>query len=167
MSETRPQALIDAYRSVHNMPDLLGHATWPLDKGTVAVSKIGETTYFGINSQAPGYTDGDYNDALAWRSTLNQKYPNAFGSARIGETPNDGLFHAETTILSRAAKDNGGSLANREINVSVDRDMCRSCETLLPLLGLELGNPTVTFTNLRNDTTQTMRNGVWVSGGRR
>jgi hypothetical protein len=161
ISRPDPSSLIDAYRSIHNMPDLFGQATWPDDKGTVAISRIDDATYFGINSHAPGYTDGDYNDAIAWRSTLNQKYPDAFSSAQIGLAPNDGLFHAEATVLMRAAKDNGGSLTNREINVSVDRNMCWSCETVMPLLGVELGNPTVTYTNLRDGTTRTMRDGAW------
>jgi len=42
-----------------------------------------------------------------------------------------------------------------------DREMCRSCVRLLPLIGLELGNPTVTFTS-PSGRVRTMRDGSWI-----
>jgi hypothetical protein len=82
----------------------------------------------------------------------------------LGQKPNDSLFHAESTILLRAAKDNGGSLANRSMEIYVDQEVCFSCGKALTKLGLELGNPYVVFierdTGLRNE----MWNGKWLSG---
>jgi hypothetical protein len=162
VSEPNAQALIDAYRSIHNMPDLFGQATWPMDKGTVAVSKVGDTTYFGVNSRAPGYTEGDQNDAIAWRSTLIGKYPATMATGNVGGTPNDALYHAEATVILRAAKDSGGSLAGQTMEVQTDRDLCDSCQKVLPILGVELGNPTVEFLNSRTGDRWVMRDGVWI-----
>jgi hypothetical protein len=54
-----------------------------------------------------------------------------------------------------------------ELDVHVDgQSVCGRCQTILPLVGLELGNPTVTFigpTGLRD----TMRDGAWVSRSNR
>ena len=53
-----------------------------------------------------------------------------------------------------------GTLTGRTLEVFADRPMCATCRKVLPKLGLELGNPTVTFvddTGLR----LTMRNGQW------
>ncbi|MEA2894174.1 MAG: hypothetical protein QOI05_4967 [Bradyrhizobium sp.] len=81
----------------------------------------------------------------------------------IGQTPNDSLFHAESTILLRAARD-GGSLANRSIEIYVDQPVCDSCGKTLTKLGMELGDPYVVYverdTGLRNE----MWNGKWLSG---
>jgi hypothetical protein len=37
------------------------------------------------------------------------------------------------------------TLAGQTLEVFADRPMCGSCLTVLPKLGFELGNPTVTF----------------------
>ena len=71
------------------------------------------------------------------------------------------LFHAESTVLLRAARANGGSLAGQRFEVHTDRHICRSCIEVLPKLGQELGNPMVTFIN-PNGTRRTMRDGKWV-----
>lgn len=134
-------AWIDAYRTINNMPDLFGRPDWQQDKGTVAVGKIDGQIYFGVNSGAPGYSVADRNRAMATRDYLADKYPDAMEKGNIGWVPNNGLFHAESTILLRAASDNGGSLANRSIEIQVDRDLCYSCGELLTRLGLELGDP--------------------------
>jgi hypothetical protein len=47
--------------------------------------------------------------------------------------------------LLRLADENGGSLADRELAIHTDGKMCPSCRELLPCIGLDLGNPTVTF----------------------
>lgn len=47
--------------------------------------------------------------------------------------------------MLRAAEPYGGSLYGRSIDVYVDRRLCRSCGTVLPRIGLELGNPTIRF----------------------
>lgn len=79
----------------------------------------------------------------------------------VGRIPNNALFHAETNVLLRAARAKGGTLAGRSLEVLTDRPMCPSCDKLLPLVGLELENPTVTFIG-PNGVVKTMRDGVWI-----
>ncbi len=157
-------AWIDAYRSINNAPDLFGRPAWPFDKGTVAAGQLDGKLYFGVNSTAPGYSDSDLNRAFDARDSLIRKYPDEMRFDNIGRTPNDSLFHAESTILLRAAKDNGGSLANRSMEIYVDQPVCDSCGKMLTKLGLELGDPYVVYvernTGLRNE----MWNGKWLSG---
>lgn len=157
-------AWIDAYRGINNAPDLFGQAVWPADKGTVAVGQIDGDLYFGVNSTAPGYSDADWNTAARFRESLIDKYPRTMNTYDIGKMPNDGLFHAEATILLRAANSSGGSLENRSIEVIVDREICRSCGSVLPKLGLELGNPYVVFTERWTGLRSEMWNGRWLSG---
>jgi hypothetical protein len=58
------------------------------------------------------------------------------------------------------AEANGGTLAGRTIEVQIDRAMCPfSCPTLLPKLGLELGNPTVIFKDIKTGSFRVMQNG--------
>lgn len=90
------------------------------------------------------------------------EYPEIMGTGNIGQIPNNSLYHAEPTSLTRAAKENGGTLENRSILVYVDREMCGSCKEVLPYLGLKLGNPMVTFVD-RTGTSRTMWNGSWLA----
>ena len=55
----------------------------------------------------------------------------------------------------------GGTLVGQTIEVRVDRPMCFRCKKVLPYIGLELGNPTVTFFD-PDGLVRTMRDGVWV-----
>ena len=157
-------AWIDAYRTINNAPDLFGRPAWPKNDGTVAVGKIDGQVYFGVNEGAPGYTTADWNRAAQFRNDLVTKYPDTMKIDNIGQIPNNALFHAESTILLRAANDSGGSLANRSIEIQVDRPVCYSCGEMLTKLGLELGDPYVVYverdTGLRNE----MWNGKWLSG---
>jgi hypothetical protein len=157
-------AWIDAYRTINNGPDLFGRPMWPQNDGTVAVGKVDGQIYFGVNSDAPGYSGADRNRATATRDDLINKYPDTMERTDIGWIPNDGLFHAESTILLRAANDSGGSLANRSIEIQVDRPVCYSCSKVLTKRGLELGDPYVVYverdTGLRNE----MWHGKWLSG---
>jgi hypothetical protein len=157
-------AWIDAYRTINNAPDLFGRPAWPQNDGTVAAGKIDGKVYFGVNSTAPGYSDADWNTARATRDDLIEKYPESMDKTNIGWTPNNALFHAEATILLRAAKDNGGTLTNKSVEIQVDREICDSCGKVLTKLGLELGNPYVVYverdTGLRNE----MWHGKWLSG---
>jgi hypothetical protein len=157
-------AWIDAYRTINNAPDLFGRPSWPQDKGTVAVGKIDGQVYFGVNSDAPGYSGTDWNRARMTRDDLIQKYPDTMERTNIGWAPNDALFHAESTILLRAAKDNGGSLANRSMEIYVDREVCSSCGKALTKLGLELGNPYVVYVERDTRLRHEMWNGEWLSG---
>ena len=79
----------------------------------------------------------------------------------IGRMPNNALFHAEVTVLLRAARDNGGTLAGKTFEVFVDRIMCENCKKVLPLVGQELGNPTVIFTD-ESGGRRIMRSGQWL-----
>jgi hypothetical protein len=148
--------LIEAYRSENFLRDLFGN-----NDGTVATTTINGTNILGPSSGLATYTDQDDIAAMELRDTLLEKYPDVLTADNIGRRPNDALFHAETTVLLRAARENGGSLAGQTLEVFVDRPMCRSCDLVLPYVGWELGNPTVTFvgpTGLR----KTMRNGRWL-----
>ena len=78
----------------------------------------------------------------------------------MGQYPMDGLYHAETNVLLRAAREYGGTLAGRTLEVVVDGAMCPSCQRILPKVGMELGNPTVIFIGPRGQT-RTMRKGEW------
>jgi hypothetical protein len=144
-SQPGSQSLIDSYRTFVNTSDLFGQGTWPPYKGTVAVTSLGGDAIFGVNSDAPTYTEADARAALAMRDTLVQKYPDIMATGNIGRMPNDSLFHAETTTLLRAVRANGGSLAGQSIEIDVDRSLCQSCKDVLPLLRRELGSPTLIF----------------------
>jgi hypothetical protein len=89
-----------------------------------------------------------------------KKYPEMAKSDNIGKMPINAIFHAETTALLRAARANGGTLAGRTLEVFVDGLVCNNCADVLPKVGLELGNPTVTFIE-RTGKSLTMRNGKW------
>ncbi len=156
------EAWIQAYRAANNTLDLFGKPTWPSDVGTVAVTRIESRVYFGVNSGAPTYTTADRLAADSLRWDLYSGDANTGRSGNLGRFPYDSVYHAESTALQRAARDNGGSLSERYIEVHVDRQMCRSCDAMLPRLGLQLGNPTVTFVNTRTGERSTMRNGQWL-----
>jgi hypothetical protein len=141
------------------MPDLFGRPTWPYDKGTVAVTELNGTLIFGVNSGAPGYSDKEWDAAIRLRDTLIDRYPKVLEAENRGQTPNDAFHHAEATILFRAAAENGGTLAGKRLEVQTDRDLCDSCEKVLPLLSPSFGNPTATFTNYQNGKKWLLENG--------
>lgn len=103
--------LITIHRNANNSRDLFGRKIWPDDKGTVAAAKINGLPVIGVNSGAPGYTNRDRADAESYRARLVAKYPKIMSTANLGEIPNDALFHAEDTLMFRAAKYNRGTLA--------------------------------------------------------
>jgi hypothetical protein len=154
---------INAYRTINNSPDLFGRPTWPSDRGTVAVTQVDGSLVFGVNStETPLYSAADRNDADGRRWNLINSYPEVMETANIGGIPNNSLYHAEATVLIRAARESGGALAGRTIEVHVDREMCDSCEQVLPYLGLSVGNPVVTFVD-RSGGRRTMWNGSWLA----
>jgi hypothetical protein len=121
-------------------------------------------TYMGVNSGARvDYTPQDFSDAASLRMRLLWKYPDIMKTENIGQIPNNALYHAEATVLLRAARENGGTLSGKSIEVTVDRRICDSCARILPLIGQELGNPEVTFIDAFGNV-RTMRDGVWVKG---
>lgn len=151
--------LIDAFRKENQLRDFFGE-----DVGTVAISSLDDQYIYGFNSGISEYsglyTDRDEAAANELRERMLQKYPRVMATRNIGAMPNNALYHAETTVLLRAARENGGSLAGKNLIVVVDGRMCPSCEILLPYVGLELGNPTVTFVDT-SGRARTMRNGRW------
>jgi hypothetical protein len=148
--------LIEAYRSEHGLWDLFKRK-----KGTVAFTNIDGTNVFGSNSKSPAYTSADEAAAVKLRNILVEKYPKKFRAEHVGQMPNDALFHAETTVLLRAARQAGGTLAGRTLAVHVDGKLCNNCEAVLPYVGLEVGNPTVTFVD-PNGLAKTIRDGAWL-----
>lgn len=147
---------IERYRSEHGLWDLFGHK-----HGTIAFTTIDGTKIFGSNSGSPAYTPTDWAAAISMRNSLVKKYPNEFPAEHVGRMPNDAFFHAETTVLLRAAQQNGGTLAERTLTVHVDEELCNNCKAVLPYLGMELGNPTITFVD-PTGLTITMRDGAWL-----
>jgi hypothetical protein len=75
--------------------------------------------------------------------------------------PLDALWHAEANALLRAAEPYGGSLLGGSVSVVVDRQLCRSCDEVLPYMGLQLGNPTVRFHDPFGRV-KTMKDGRWL-----
>jgi hypothetical protein len=155
MAAELAQRAIEASRDGHIMWDLFRQRV-----GTVSTTEVDGVRYFGSNSTAPSYTNADYREAVAMRNALIAKYPDIMQTESTGQKPNDAVFHAEANVLLRAARENSGTLSGRTLEVHSDREMCNSGPVVLPKLGLELGNPTVTFVE-PNGERRTMRNGKW------
>jgi hypothetical protein len=146
---------IEAFRR-KNIDDLAGETN-----DTVALTPFDGKPSWGTNSTSREYSAIDRAHARRMRNSLIRKYPDTMKVENIGQKPNDAVFHAETTVLLRAARRNGGTLQGRALEIYVDRSSCNSCETVLPKVGLELGNPTVTFIN-RSGQVSTMKGGKWL-----
>jgi hypothetical protein len=153
------------YRAAHNGPDLFGNPAGLSERDTVAVVELDGKPVFGTNSEALTYSNADRVAAKRFVDVMVEKYPTTMNVGNIGGMPNNSLYHAESTLLLRAARENGGSLAGKTLEVHVDRILCYSCEAVLPKLGAELGNPTVTFVTPQH--IHVMQNGTWVSKARR
>jgi hypothetical protein len=160
LANQEPASLINAFRRQHGL-DLLGDSIWSREQNSVSTCQVDGSPYIGVNSRAITYTNSDRTAAELARKVLIEKHPNVMNTDDIGQFPNDALFHAEATCLLRAARANGGTLEGHEIEVTVDRVMCPSCRTVLPALGLELGNPTVRFVDPRGFV-RVMRDGLWI-----
>jgi hypothetical protein len=135
------EGIIKLYRSENLLNDLFGSRA-----GAVALTTIDDKDIFGSNSTSLStYTDADRKAATDLRDKLVEKYPTVMSVDNLGYAPNNALFHAETNVLLRAAEANGGTLAGRSLDIYVDRPFCGNCQTVIPLVGLELGNPTLTY----------------------
>jgi hypothetical protein len=145
------------------MTDIGNRLAFKSGEGTVAFATLDGRPVFGINSSAPGWTVSDQAAAERMRDQLIADNPATMNTEHLGRMPNNALFHAETNALLRAA--NGGSLAGRTINITVDRELCGSCDTLLPLVGLQLGNPTVRIVD-GTGAGWVARDGNWTVRGR-
>lgn len=161
-----PFQAIRAYRTITGMPDIGNRSASRSSDGTVAFTLADDTPVFGVNSNSPAYTESDQAAAEAMRHRLVRLYPDVMETEYLGRHPNNALFHAEANALFRAAGAHGGSLYGRTLTIRVDRPMCDSCATVLPKLGLEVGNPNVTFIDGQGDL-WIMRDGIWVRRGRK
>jgi hypothetical protein len=150
--------LINAYRSGNILRDLFGERP-----GTVAVATIEGEHIFGVSSNLPSYSREDRAEADSLRDRYWAAEHSIPRPGAIGQMPSNAFYHAETTILLRAARRNGGTLSGRSIEIVSDRPMCNNCDTVLPFVGRELGNPTVTFIG-RNGSMKTMKDGKWFDG---
>src|SRR4030081_3844121 len=110
---------IEAYRSEHGLWDLFKRKI-----GTVTWMTLNGKDIFGSNSSSPTYTSIDYAAAVAMRRTILQKYPEIMKIDDIGLMPNNAVFHAEATVLLRAARENGGTLAGLTLDVVSDGRLC-------------------------------------------
>jgi hypothetical protein len=147
---------IEAYRKDNLFIDLFQSRI-----GTVSYTELNGEGIFGSNSTSPTYTSHDRAAATVLRDRLVEKYPAVMNTDQLGRRPNEALFHAETTILLRASRASGGSVSGRTLEIYSDRRLCSSCESVLPYVGIELGNPSVIFIQ-PNGQRRTMRNGSWV-----
>jgi hypothetical protein len=147
---------IEQYRKSNNLRDLFDERL-----GTVTWARLDGKDIFGSNSDSPTYTRVDRVAAETIRDVLIRKYPNEMATDSIGRMPNNTVFHAETTILLRAARERGGTLAGRTLVIYSDRVICNHCPTVLPKIALELGNPAVVFID-RAGRTFTVRDGKWL-----
>jgi hypothetical protein len=154
------EKVVQLYRSENLLLDLFGQRD-----GAVALTTFDDKNIFGSNSTSPTYTDADREAAKDLRDKLVAKYPDAMRADNVGYTPNNALFHAETNVLLRAAEANGGTLAGKSLDIYVDRRLCPNCERVVPLVGLELGNPTLTFVD--PDRIFSIANGEITSRSRR
>lgn len=146
------------------MPDIGDRPAITRGEGTVAYAEVDGKPVIGVNSNAPGYTMSDQAAAEAMRARLVERYPDLMATDNLGHKPNDALYHAEANALLRAEA-GGQYLSGRTIEMSVDRELCRSCERVLPFVGLHVGNPTVRIID-GTGSTWVMRDGIWISRGR-
>lgn len=149
---------IKEYLEKNRLPDLFGDKD-KKDDWVVAVTSVNGQVVFGTNSDVWNYPDSDDATAKRLRGILIEKVPD-MNRRHLGRKPNDVVFHAETTVLLRAAKVNGGTLAGQTLEVVVNQPMCNVCKMILPHIGMELGNPVAFFTDVTG-ARRKMHNGAW------
>ncbi len=160
-----PPEAIGSFRSILGMPDVGSGTARARSEGTVAYTEVDGQAVFGVNANAPGYTARDETLARDMRARLIERHPDVMATGNIGHKPNDAPFHAEANALLRAAESNGGTLAGRTIEMRVDRELCRSCEFVLPSMGTQIGNPKVRIID-GTGAVWIMRDETWISKGR-
>ena len=136
--------LIEAIHGELASRDLFGHHD--PDKVSVAVTTMDGEPITGTSSGYGDWLAIDHFEARALRATIMRKYPH-LARQNSGQIPLDAFFHAETNLLLRAARKNGRSLSGKSLDVFVDNETCLRCQDILGPVGLELGNPTLTFIN--------------------
>jgi len=143
--------------------DLFGHQN--PDEVTVAVTTIdGRRDIHGTSSRYGDWRTIDHVEVRRLRTVILRRNPHLAKGPGITEIPLDAFYHAETNLLLRAARENGGSLAGQTFDVFVDNETCPGCRTILGYVGRELGNPTVAFINSRTGRVMgVVRDGKWHS----
>jgi hypothetical protein len=143
--------------------DLFGHQN--PDEVTVAVTTIdGRRDIHGTSSRHGDWRAIDHVEVRRLRAVILRRYPHLARGRGLTEAPLDAFYHAETKLLLRAARESGGSLAGQTFDVFVDNETCSGCKRVLGYVGLELGNPTVTFINSRTGRVMgVVRDGKWHS----
>jgi hypothetical protein len=132
------------------------------DKVTVAVTTIDGRQFHGTSSEHGDWTPIDDAEAYRLRAIVVRRFPHQATGRALGQWPLDALFHAETNLLLRAARENGGTLAGRTLDVFVDGKTCSGCRRVLGHVAQELGNPTVTFIDARTGhVIGVVRQGRW------
>lgn len=147
------------------MPDIGERAATRWSQGTVAYAEVDGRPVIGVNSDAPGYTTADEVTAQSMRAQLVERYPDVMATDNLGHMPNNALFHAEANALL-LAEAGGRYLSGPTIEMLVDRQLCPSCDRVLPLVGLRVGNPTVRIIDGARDLS-IIRDGNWIRRGRR
>jgi hypothetical protein len=154
--------LIEAHRSENMLYELFDKK-----KGSVSLTTIEGKDIFGTNRGSQLWDQSDERDWLRLRDNIVEKYFE-LRQENEGELPLNALTHSETNAIVRAAREHGGSLAGRHIEVLTDKPMCTSCPTMLPYVTREYGSPTVTFTYVGPKglgKSRTIENGEWKSEG--
>ena len=152
--------LIEAIRRELASWDLFGEVDQK--KVTVAVTTIDGRDIHGTSSTSGDWQPVDYAEARRLRAIIARRYPHQAEGRPLGQYPLDSLFHAETNVLLRAARESGGSLAGRTLEVFVDGNTCNNCRRILGHVARELGNPTVKFTNSKTGRVMgVVRDGQW------
>jgi hypothetical protein len=153
--------LLESYRANNATTDLFGRR-WDRAQNTVAVATPdAQRLFFGVNSHAPTFTDRDAGIARRTVDSMLLQFPETMSRDNIGSGPNNSVYHAEATVLLRMRDAFGGTLAGRELHVTVDRPICSSCRLVLPRLGTQLGNPTVSYYD-GNGLQGIMKRGEWL-----
>jgi hypothetical protein len=148
--------VIDAFRSKEGLLDLFGERV-----GAVTYTEVDGKIIYGSNSSLPLYRKIDAIERDQLIDRYVKEYPEMAERARRREMPVDAFSHAETNVLTRAARENDGTLAGRTLEVFGDRKLCNNCEEILPFVVRQLGNPTVTFYD-RFGRVGTIRDGKWL-----
>jgi hypothetical protein len=147
--------VLDAYRSKEGLWDLFGHKV-----GAVTYTEIDGKVTFGANSSLPSYGTIDRIERDRMIARYAEENPEMAEKARLRQMPVDAFGHAETNVLLRAARENGGTLQGRTLQVFGDRVLCNNCKEILPFVGMELGNPTVTFFDSKGEA-GTIKDGIY------
>ena len=95
-----------------------------------------------------------YVNAVVWRTFAHARIEAMASVAGIPvvNALTDEFHPCQVLADLQTIKERRGTLAGQTLTVYVDAETCNNCEAVLPYVGLELGNPTVTFTDSKGST---------------